>query len=520
MLFQHIDSVQGSTLKKQFLEKINLMIRIIEEFCLLNEIELSIHPTSEDKAVTELIQIGVITTENDLPAVKKLVGASDFKRLIHILSYYHDLKQETNYILDKFYNSYREERQKAADEDKHSPRIADFFAGAGGLSLGFVQEGYQIQLANEIEEVAVQTYKFNHPEVKESRIIQGDIKEIIDNIDKYLDCPVDVVIGGPPCQSFSNANRQRVIDDPRNVLYKYFVQAVEIIKPKFVVMENVKGMLGVADQVVEDFHQVQVEIDGQVFDYEVDYHVFNSVDFSVAQARERLIYIAVRSDVKQKLNLSARQIIDNILDGASNNPRFVLNDALEFIRPLKAAEEKNLTETDHEEYGKKVEYNHYYDQSNEYLDLINEYRKQPIVYNHKARFNNENDREIYFRLDPGEDCTSEKIKDIMPYQHRSHIFKDKYFKLYGDRPSRTITAHMKMDCHSHIHPRQVRSLTPREAARVQSFPDDYVFLGAYLKTYMQIGNAVPPLMSRGFAKVIKRYLEKLSEKAEQIETTN
>jgi len=94
----------------------------------------------------------------------------------------------------------------------------------------------------------------------------------------------------------------------------------------------------------------------------------------------------------------------------------------------------------------------------------------------------------------------------MPYSHRNHVFKDKYFKLYANRPSRTITAHMKMDCHSHIHPTQTRSLTPREAARVQSFPDDYLFLGAYLKTYMQIGNAVPPLMSQIFARVYKRYL--------------
>ena len=94
----------------------------------------------------------------------------------------------------------------------------------------------------------------------------------------------------------------------------------------------------------------------------------------------------------------------------------------------------------------------------------------------------------------------------MPYKHRNHIFKDKYFKLIENKPSRTITAHLKMDCHSHIHPRQVRSITPREAARIQSFPDDYVFLGAYLKTYMQIGNAVPPVMARGIAKILKKYL--------------
>ena len=93
----------------------------------------------------------------------------------------------------------------------------------------------------------------------------------------------------------------------------------------------------------------------------------------------------------------------------------------------------------------------------------------------------------------------------MPYSHRNHLFKDKYFKLVENLPSKTITAHMKMDCHSHIHPTQVRSITPRESARIQSFPDNYLFLGPYLNTYRQIGNSVPPLMSRTFAKVLKKY---------------
>ena len=94
----------------------------------------------------------------------------------------------------------------------------------------------------------------------------------------------------------------------------------------------------------------------------------------------------------------------------------------------------------------------------------------------------------------------------MPYSHRNHLFKDKYYKLIADKPCRTITAHLQMDCLSHIHPTQARTITPREAARIQSFPDDYVFLGPYLKTYMQIGNAVPPIMARQIAKVIYRYL--------------
>jgi DNA (cytosine-5)-methyltransferase 1 len=144
---------------------------------------------------------------------------------------------------------------------------------------------------------------------------------------------------------------------------------------------------------------------------------------------------------------------------------------------------------------------------NSYLKLINQNRNIPYIFNHKARYTNDVNFEIYKLLNQGDDGTNEKIKDIMPYAHRNHVFKDKYFKLIANKPSRTITAHLKMDCHSHIHPFQVRSITPREAARIQSFPDDYIFLGAYLKTYMQIGNAVPPVMARGIAKEIKKYLE-------------
>jgi len=140
------------------------------------------------------------------------------------------------------------------------------------------------------------------------------------------------------------------------------------------------------------------------------------------------------------------------------------------------------------------------------LNLINNSNIYSLTYNHKARFQNETNLKIYSLLKQGEDSTTETIKDIMPYSHRNHIFKDKYFKLVENEPSRTITAHLKMDCHSHIHPTQIRAITPREAARIQSFPDNYLFFGPYLKTYMQIGNAVPPLMSKVFAKVFKKYL--------------
>ena len=107
---------------------------------------------------------------------------------------------------------------------KTGPRTVDFFCGAGGLSLGFSQEGFQVDLANDYEDVCIETFKYNHPEVPENRVILGDIRKIVDHIEDYLVNDIDVVIGGPPCQGFSSANQQRIIDDPRNeliqILYK------------------------------------------------------------------------------------------------------------------------------------------------------------------------------------------------------------------------------------------------------------------------------------------------------------
>lgn len=282
---------------------------------------------------------------------------------------------------------------------------------------------------------------------------------------------------------------------------------VEIIAPKFVVMENVRGMLKVADQVVEDYADIKIKKEDEILSYNVDYQILKSREFSVAQNRERLIYVAVRSDVSEKLNLSPRDIFDKIEKNNVGKTEYVLDDALRDIKPLNAPRVKNTTNVDSEIYGKKIDVNEFEDNENGYLNLINAGRKIPYVFNHKVRYINDTNYEIYKRLDQGDDSTNEKIKDIMPYSHRNHVFKDKYFKLIADKPCRTITAHMKFDCHSHIHPYQVRSLTPREAARVQSFPDDYLFLGPYTKTYMQIGNAVPPVMARGIAQVIKHYLK-------------
>lgn len=502
MIFKSFNKLATKTEKSFFREQISVYIRLVQLFC--EKREYAFQKEEGVDIISEMIDIGVLDSREDLDALEKYLGVQyeEFEIAVSI-----SLKrnEEMKGTLDKLSNKKRKLIQKEAAEKKELT-LVDFFCGAGGLSLGFLQQGFNVKLANDIEDVCIQTYKYNHPELPTSKLIQGDIKEIVDHIGEHISDSIDIVVGGPPCQGFSEANRQRVIDDPRNKLYKYFVQAVEKIAPKFVVMENVKGMLKVADQVVEDYGKLQVKVNGSICSYLVDYKILVSHDFNVAQSRERLIYIAIRSDIAKSKGITPKDIFRDIERNYSSGKRHTLSEALEYIKELEAPRIKNMNEVDSDVTGKKIDINAYKGDDNEYLRLINMGRKIPYLFNHKARYLSDVNYEIYEKLNQGDDASDEKIRDIMPYAHRLHCFKDKYFKLYADKPCRTITAHLRMDCHSHIHPFQVRALTPREAARVQSFPDDYLFWGAYLKTYMQIGNAVPPMMARGIAESIKKYL--------------
>ena len=504
MIFNSVANISDKSEKRFFNEKIDLFIRLIEVFCEKNNIQNNENENLKIEYVNELINIGVINNSSEVDLLKKTLK-NKYKPFIKAVKFSKNNQKDVHDTIWRLYNS---ERKKVQDyNSKNNPfTLVDFFCGAGGLSLGFREEGFNIKLANDIEDVCIETYVYNHPEIPTSIIIQKDIKEFIDDINEYIKQPIDIVVGGPPCQGFSTANQQRIIDDPRNELYKYFIMMVERIAPKFVIMENVKGMLKVADQVVEDYAAITINKNDKKLSYKVDYEILKSKDFSVAQNRERLIYIAIRTDIAEESNITPKDIFNQIHENNKNNKIYVLNDALNDIKPLESAREKNMTNVDSEIYGKKIDININDNHDNDYLNLINNNRKIPYLFNHKTRYINDNNYEIYKLMDQGDDSTNEKIKDIMPYSHRNHVFKDKYFKLIANKPCRTITAHMKFDCHSHIHPFQIRSLTPREAARVQSFPDDYLFLGPYSKTYMQIGNAVPPLMARGIAKVIKEYL--------------
>lgn len=501
MIFTTISKV---TEKDSFLEKLNVYTRLVEVTAERFKLSVPISCFSDDSLIGELIDMGVVSGKEDLALLKRLLG-EDYVRFISSVKFYLANRHLFGNVLDKLHNKKRAYLQRDILRSS-KPCFVDLFAGAGGLSCGFSQAGFRVCFANDFEDVCVRTYQFNHPELSATRVLKCDIREIVDNVDRYVDEDVDVVVGGPPCQGFSPANQQRIIDDPRNELYKYYVKAVSKILPKFVVMENVRGMLSVADQVVEDYGNIKEIRKGKTFTYEIEYDLLNSLDFSVAQNRERLIYIAIRSDISENKGITPKDLFYAIRAANANKPHYLLKDALEAIKPLEAPRVKNRTDLDSDKTGKRIDVNLFNGDENPYLSLINEGRKQPYLYNHKARYLNDVNYEIYRLLDQGNDASDPKIASIMPYANRLHCFKDKYYKLIADSPSRTITAHLRMDCHSHIHPYQIRAITPREAARCQSFPDDYLFLGAYLKTYMQIGNAVPCLMAKGIAEVIKRFV--------------
>lgn len=501
MIFIPVNKIND---KADFVEKVLVYIRLVEVFAERNKLDINDGSASNAQICKELVDMGVIEKENDLSLLKKVL-LEECDRFIKALSFAITHKNEVGSLLDKLNNKKRLALQNK-EKKKSKPNFVDFFAGAGGLSYGFLQAGFKVCFANDFEEVCVKTYQYNHPELPCNKVVQNDIRKIVDDIDKYIDEPIDVVVGGPPCQGFSSANKQRIIDDPRNELYKYYIKAIRKILPKFVVMENVHGMLSVANQVVEDYEAIHEKKNGKTYSYKIAYRLLNSVDFSVAQSRERLIYIAIRNDVANEKKVTPETIFADIENNNKGKPHFILQDALDYIKPLDAPRIKNQNEVDNENTGKKIDVNQFNGDENDYLKLINGNRKIPYIFNHKARYVSDVNYEIYRLLNPGDDATDPKIAHIMPYAHRNHCFKDKYFKLIAEKPARTITAHLRMDCHSHIHPSQIRALTPREAARCQSFPDDYLFLGAYLKTYMQIGNAVPCLMAKGIALALKQYL--------------
>lgn len=369
--------------------------------------------------------------------------------------------------------------------------LIDLFAGCGGLSLGLEQAGFTPIFVNEIVPEYCETYKRNH-NLDDSQYYVGDIKDLNNDIDKYIKRfgEVDLVCGGPPCQGFSMANRQRIIDDPRNQLYKEYLTFLSKVRPRFFIIENVRGMMNKWKEIKEDIKRF-------LPDYIVESKLLYAEDYGVPQHRERFIVIGNR------IGINSHDIFCKIEEQKRDG--FVLKDALEGLPELGNKTEKGKSNIEDNNSGfSEVNYDYI---ENDFYHFINGNRKIKKLYNHKNRYNNPRDIEIFRRLPQGANSLHESIADIMPYKSRNGMFKDKYFKLQENVVCKTITSHMKFDCNMYIHPWQSRGLSPREAARIQTFPDDYIFYGSQNSWYAQIGNAVPVKLAQVIGNAIMNFVK-------------
>lgn len=375
----------------------------------------------------------------------------------------------------------------------------DLFCGAGGLSVGFEQEGFRPVVAVDNNEAAVRTYRFNRPWLTADNVINEDIRHIVG---KSVFPHVPLVVGGPPCQGFSIVNMHKKENDERNELYKFYVHTVDQVKPVVFLMENVEGILQIIENIREDFAEIGYVVCNPL--------LLNTKEFGFPQSRRRAFIMGISAEYAS-IKDDLFGIFTRTIDSFRSSQPFTLWDAISDLPALSAKTLKNSTNVENMVWG--YTYGPFRQVNTQYARLVNRGLPSELpLLNHRSKYNNDRDIQIYQTLKPGEKSDAESIQDINPYKNRSDIFRDKFDKLSADEPCKTITAHMYYDCNMYIHPTQARGLTPREAARVQGFPDDYLFLGSPNEWYRQIGNAVSPLMARVLAKALKNVLERIFAK--------
>lgn len=372
----------------------------------------------------------------------------------------------------------------------------DLFCGAGGLSVGLEQEGFKPIIAVDKDEAALKTYRFNRPWIEENMIIHEDIRNLIE--DKVFP-HVPVIVGGPPCQGFSVVNKQKKENDERNELYKFYVHAVSQSKPDIFLMENVEGILKLYANIKSDFKEIGY--------YACEPLLLSPKEFGFPQSRRRAFILGISekyNGIQNELFEVFRKSIESCMVGV----RYTLWDAIADLPPVEAKTMKNATYVENSKWG--FTFAGLHRDTSDYVRMINNGLEEGLpLLNHRSKYNNERDIQIYKLLKPGEKSDAESIQEINPYKNRSEIFRDKFDKLVADEPCKAITAHMYYDCNMYIHPYQARGLTPREAARVQGFPDDYLFLGSPNEWYRQIGNAVSPVMAKVLALALKNVLKRI-----------
>jgi len=410
-------------------------------------------------------------------------------------------------------------------------KYIDLFAGAGGLSEGFKRQGFTPVSHVELDTAACFTLKtrISYFYLKENNKIEiyknylkGDItrddlysliphelllrvlnyeigdkmnQHIWDNIlQSYSPNDIDLIVGGPPCQAYSLVGRARsktkMVDDPRNFLYIQYARFLKQFKPKAFIFENVRGLLSANSG--KYFSNMQKYF--RKIGFEIKPYLLNAKDFNVLQNRERVIIIGISKDFN---NISFPEFDKDINKG--NLVGDVLNDLPEI------------------EAGEGIDkYQNYNAPTNDYLSQTKIRNGIDILTHHVARPHNSQDKEIYKRVvrkwnTDGDRLNYNDLPDKLKTHNNRESFHDRFKVVASNETySQTIVAHISKDGHYYIHPdiKQNRSLTVREASRLQSFPDDFYFeslSGKFSRTsaFKQIGNAVPPLMAEQIAQKLK-----------------
>lgn len=354
----------------------------------------------------------------------------------------------------------------------------DLFCGCGGFSYGFQQAGFMMALGVDMWKDATVTYKHNFPN---AQVINDDItkvsgKDILNKLHLRED-EIDVIIGGPPCQGFSVSGK-RMLDDPRNILYKSFVEIVEEIKPKVFVMENVPGLIRlfggkVKEEVLEDFGRLG---------YEVRVQLLSSDEYGVPQQRKRVFFVGIN---KNKIMNTTEFSFPKATNGIGLKPIITCKDAisdLDFI-------------PDDISLGEDIDYK--IDAQCEYQKMMR--NESSSIKNHSITIHKDKTREIISMVPDGGN-----YKDLPIELQSTRKVNIAWTRMNSQKPCFTIdTGH-----NHHFHYKENRVPTVRESARIQSFPDKFQFIGIKTSQLKQVGNAVPPLMASAIAGEVKKIIER------------